>query len=61
VRALLAAHTTELRVEDLDAAAFVVVSAAEGVALNASSEFFQARGADELASMFARYLVRRAR
>lgn len=61
VRSLLAAHAAELRVKDLDTAAFVVVSAAEGVALNASSEFFQTRGADELAAMFARYLMRGAR
>jgi AcrR family transcriptional regulator len=60
VRSLLAAHAAELRVKDLDAAAFLVVAAAEGVALNASSEFFQ-RGVDEVAAMFARYLTRTAR
>jgi AcrR family transcriptional regulator len=61
VRSLLASHATELRVKDLDAAAFVVVAAAEGVALNATSEFFQTRGAEEVAAMFTRYLMRTAR
>ncbi len=58
VRALLAAHQKDLLVRDLDTAAFILVAAAEGVALNASPEFFKTRGADELAALFARYLLR---
>ncbi len=61
MRALLGAHAKELRVQDLDTAAFVVVAAAEGVALNTSAEFFRTRGADEVAAMWTRYLTRAAR
>ncbi len=57
VRDFLAMHARELRVENLDTAAFVIVSAAEGVAMNASPEFYRRRGADELASLFTRYLT----
>jgi hypothetical protein len=57
VRELLASHRSEIRVRDLDIAAFVVVAAAEGVAMNASPEFYGARGADELAIVFTRYLT----
>lgn len=57
VREFLASHRGEIRVPDLDVAAFVVVAAAEGVAINASPEFYRARGADELATMFERYLT----
>lgn len=58
VRSLLAAHRDELRVDDLDVAAFIVVATAEGVALNATPEFFRTRGADELATLLGRYLLR---
>jgi AcrR family transcriptional regulator len=57
VREFLAAHRSEIRVPDLDVAAFVVVAAAEGVAINASPEFYRARGADELTTVFTRYLT----
>lgn len=57
VREFLASHRSELRVRDLDVAAFVVVSAAEGVAINASPEFYRAHGADELTIVFTRYLT----
>lgn len=57
VREFLASHQREIRVPDLDVAAFVVVAAAEGVAINASPEFYRARGADELAMVFTRYLT----
>jgi len=57
VRGFLASHRSEIRVPDLDVAAFVVVAAAEGVAINASPEFYRARGADELAMVFTRYLT----
>jgi AcrR family transcriptional regulator len=60
VRSLLAAHRDELRVDDLDVAAFIVVATAEGVALNATPAFFRDRGADELATMLGRYLLREA-
>jgi hypothetical protein len=57
VREFLASHRSEIRVPDLDVAAFVVVTAAEGVAINASAEFYRARVADELAMVFTRYLT----
>ena len=49
-----------LRVRDLDVAAFIVVAAVEGVAMNATTEFLRGNGVDELASMLARYLGRRS-
>jgi AcrR family transcriptional regulator len=60
VRDFLAARRRELRVQDLETAAFVMVSAAEGVALNASPEFYRGRAADELALVFTRYLASEA-
>lgn len=57
VRELLKQHRSEIRVRDLDVAAFIVVAAAEGVATSASPEFYRARGADELATVFTRYLT----
>jgi AcrR family transcriptional regulator len=57
VRSFLASHRREIRVPDLDVAAFVLVSAAEGVAINASPEFYRARVSDELAMVFTRYLT----
>ena len=61
VRALLASHPKDVRVRDLDTAAFVVVAAVEGIALNASADFYRKRGVDEVASLFTRYLLRDAR
>ena len=60
VRDFLAMHRRELRVSDLDTAAFVIVAAAEGVAVNASPEFYLGRGADELATLFELYLTGRS-
>jgi AcrR family transcriptional regulator len=60
VRDFLAVHQGELRVSDLDTAAFVIVAAAEGVALNATPEFYLGRGPDELATLFERYLTGRS-
>ena len=57
MRAFLATQRKEIRVLDLDVAAFVIVSAAEGVALNASAELYRTRLADELATLFTRYLT----
>jgi AcrR family transcriptional regulator len=57
VRELLTSHRGEIRVQDPDVAAFVMVAAAEGVALSASPEFYRSRGAEELTIMFARYLT----
>jgi AcrR family transcriptional regulator len=57
VRDFLLMHRRELRVRDLDTAAFVIVSTAEGVAMNATPEFYLRRGADELAALFTRYLT----
>lgn len=55
-RAFLTRYRRELRVRDLDTAAFVLVSCAEGVAMNASPDFYRAQAADELATLFTRYL-----
>jgi len=59
VRDFLAVHRRELRVRDLDTAAFLLVTTAEGVAMNASPEFFRERGAEELTTLFERYLTNR--
>ena len=47
-----------LRVRDLEQAAFLVVAAVEGAAMNATAEFFDRNGVDELTSMLTRYLER---
>jgi AcrR family transcriptional regulator len=57
VREFLVSHREEIRVPDLDVAAFVMVAAAEGVAVTASPAFYRERGADELATLFTRYLT----
>jgi AcrR family transcriptional regulator len=57
VREYLTSHASEIRVRDLDAAAFVLVAAAEGVAITASPEFYGERAADELTIVFTRYLT----
>jgi len=57
VRQLLEEHRAELRVTDLDVAAFMVVSAAEGVAANATSKFFDDRLASEVAVLLKIYLT----
>lgn len=57
VREFLSVHRRELRVMDLDTAAFIMVAACEGVVLTASPGFYGSRGADELATLFERYLM----
>ncbi len=57
VHGFLKAHRREIAVRDLDVAAFLLVAAAEGVAMTASPEFYRARGADELTLVFTRYLT----
>jgi AcrR family transcriptional regulator len=57
VERLLEAHRSELQVEDLELAAFMVVSAVEGVAANASNERFDARLAAEIEVLLRCYLV----
>ena len=57
VRLLLEAHRHELCVADLDRAAFVLVSAIEGVGTNASSHDLDARLARELTELAMRYLT----
>jgi AcrR family transcriptional regulator len=60
VRQLLEMHRDELRVPDLDLAAFVVVSAVEGVGGNVEAQVFDARLARELVSLVVSYLTGRA-
>jgi AcrR family transcriptional regulator len=57
VRALLEPHRARLRVADLDLAAYLMVSAAEGAGMNASDQLFDERLAAELTIMFSRYLL----
>lgn len=58
-RRLLEAHRNELRVDDLDLAAFVLVHGAQGIAFNASPELFGERLIEELVRLFTRYLLDR--
>ena len=57
VRRVLDAHRAELRVTDLDLAAFVVVGAVEGVAANASRDLLDESMARELTALLEGYLV----
>lgn len=57
VRQLLEVHRREVRVTDLDLAAFLVVSAAEGIGSNASRELFGDRLAQETATLLCFYLT----
>lgn len=57
VKQLLELHRDELRVTDLDLAAFIVVSAVQGVGANATSRDFDARLARELSSLVTSYLT----
>ncbi len=56
VRQLLEAHRAELRVDDLELAAFVTVSAAEGIASNSSGDLFDDRIVDEIVTVLRLYL-----
>jgi AcrR family transcriptional regulator len=60
VRQLLEMHRDEIRVTDLDLAAFVVTSAVEGVGANAESAVFDEGLARELVSLVVFYLTGRA-
>jgi AcrR family transcriptional regulator len=57
IRGFLSTHRREVRVRDFEVAAFVIVAAAEGIAMNASPEFYRNRGADEVTTLFTRYLT----
>jgi AcrR family transcriptional regulator len=57
VRQLLEAHRGELRAGDLDLAAFMAVSTAEGIAANASDERFDDALAREIGSLLGLYLT----
>ncbi len=57
IRDFLWIHRRELRVRDFEAAAFVIVAASEGIAMNASPEFYRNGGAEEVATLFTRYLT----
>lgn len=59
IQRLLEDHRTELRVTNLELAAFVAVSAAEGIAANATSEFFDEQLAQEIAALLKIYLTGR--
>ena len=57
VREMLEEHRSELRVRDLDRAAFVAVTAVEGVAGASSNERFDAQLARELEDLLRSYLI----
>ena len=57
IRQLLEARRAELRVTNLDLAALIVVSAAEGIATNASDELFGDRLAHEVGALLNLYLT----
>jgi AcrR family transcriptional regulator len=57
VRQLLEEHRRELHVDDLDLAAFVVVSAIEGIGANSSREVFDERLAQEIQTLLRAYLT----
>jgi AcrR family transcriptional regulator len=57
IRQLLEEHRDELRVRDLDLAAFVAVTAVEGVAAAASNERFDERLLAELEDLLRTYLT----
>jgi AcrR family transcriptional regulator len=59
VRQLLEEHRDELRVRDLDLAALLVVSSAEGVAMNASDGVFGEPLVKEMGSLLNLYLTGR--
>lgn len=57
VKQLLEEHRSELRVTDLDLAAFMIVGAAEGIGGSATSDLFGERLAQELAALMKIYLT----
>jgi AcrR family transcriptional regulator len=57
VRTLLEQHRDELRVTDLDRAAFVVVSAAEGIGANATASDFDEALGREVTTLLKLYLT----
>ena len=57
LRQFLEARRQELRVPDLDLAAFIVVSAAEGIGANASEDQFGDRLAEEVTRLLTLYLT----
>lgn len=57
IKALLAVHRARLRVSDLDLAAFVILSAVEGIGRDATAAVFDERLAAEVTDLLARYLI----
>jgi AcrR family transcriptional regulator len=57
LRQILEARRRELRVTDLDLAALIAVSAAEGIAMSASDEAFDERLAKEVGALLGLYLT----
>lgn len=60
VRGILEVHQDELRVVDLDLAAFMVVAAAEGIGAKVDTKHFDEELADEVAILLTLYLTGRA-
>jgi AcrR family transcriptional regulator len=57
VRGVLEAYREDLRISDLDMAAYVVVSASEGLGSHADARFFNEGLVGELTDLFTRYLL----
>ncbi len=57
VERLLEAHREEVQVRDLALAAFVAVSAVEGIAANATNDRFDLRLAEEIEMLLRAYLI----
>jgi AcrR family transcriptional regulator len=58
LRGVVALHRDELRVRDVDQALWLVVGAADGMLYEIGPQADVARVAEEMAAMFARYLLR---
>ncbi len=57
IRQLLELHRKEIKVANLDLAAFMAVSSAEGIAANASDDQFDGELVEEISTMLSRYLL----
>ncbi len=57
LKALLATHRDRLRVSDLDLAAFVTLSAVDGIGRNATARDFNEQLVDEVTALLVRYLL----
>mgnify|MGYP003553242181 CR=1 FL=1 len=57
IREVLEVYREEIRVSDLDKAAYVLVSCSEGLGSRADARFFSEGLVDEMTDLFSRYLL----